>query len=162
MMENKPHLTSLSLLLIAGLTLSVQGSIRRKNRDKKTSMLLEILSGSAQPTRETLAGEKAFDIHFVPRLLRSVNGTLLLLSPEAAKSYARQVHGVWSFWGDDEQQLYGIFRKLKDKAQISQLAASYQELFGVNLIDKLSSRLNQKELSTLLSIVNKLPNYRTR
>tara|TARA_R110002096_G_scaffold407290_12_gene605825 strand:+ start:2302 stop:2793 length:492 start_codon:yes stop_codon:yes gene_type:complete len=149
-----------SLLLVG----AVYGNVRRRKRDKVASELLREVSKIVKPTTEGLLSENAFDIHFVDEVLKKVKGKVLTLNKNAASKFADRIHDAWGAWyegGDDETKVYAVFRELKDKVQVSQVAKAYQEAYAENLIDKLNDRFGDSEVKTVLDIIKPLPTYRT-
>lgn len=147
-----------------GLGASVYFVWSKKRKDKLTSELLRELFKLIKPSTTGLLSESAFDIHFKDEVLKKVNGRVLTIRPETASKYADQINAAWAGWwkgGDDENKVYAVLRKLKDKVQVSQVAKAYQASFKVNLIDKLYERLDESEIRKVLGIVKKLPGYRT-
>ena len=139
-------------------------SMRKRNRDLRTSKLLTAIQAQIQPISSGLTSQNAFDIHFLNKVLQTVNREVLVLKTSTASRYADQIHKAWGSWyqsGDDEEQVYGIFRKMKDKVQVSQVAKAYQETYSKNLIDTLKNRFDKEEITIVLNIVKALPNYRT-
>jgi len=138
--------------------------IRRKKRDELASTLLIELTKVIDPSSSGFLGENAFNIQYLDKVLSRVSGTVLRLKQSAATGFANQIHAAWKPWytgGDNEDQVYSVFRKLKDKVQVAQVAKAYQNDHGVNLIDKLKERLDKKEIKQVLAIVKALPSYRT-
>lgn len=139
-------------------------SMRKRSRDLRTSKLLTAIQAQIQPISSGLTSQNAFDIHFLNKVLQIVNREVLVLKTSTASRYADQIHKAWGSWyqgGDDEEQLYGVFRKMKDKVQVSQVAKAYQETYSKNLIDTLKDRFDKEEITIVLNIVKALPNYRT-
>ena len=139
-------------------------SMRKRGRDLRTSKLLTAIQAQIQPISSGLTSQNAFDIHFLSKVLQTVNREVLVLKTSTASRYADQIHKAWGSWyqgGDDEEQVYGVFRKMKDKVQVSQVAKAYQETYSKNLIDTLKDRFDKEEITIVLNIVKALPNYRT-
>ena len=139
-------------------------SMRKRSRDLRTSKLLTAIQAQIQPISSGLTSQNAFDIHFLNKVLQTVNREVLVLKTSTASRYADQIHKAWGSWyqgGDDEEQVYGVFRKMKDKVQVSQVAKAYQETYSKNLIDTLKDRFDKEEITIVLNIVKALPNYRT-
>ncbi|MFL0147964.1 hypothetical protein V2598_06490 [Tenacibaculum maritimum] len=139
-------------------------SMRKRSRDVRTSKLLTAIQAQIQPISSGLTSQNAFDIHFLNKVLQTVNREVLVLKTSTASRYADQIHKAWGSWyqgGDDEEQVYGVFRKMKDKVQVSQVAKAYQETYSKNLIDTLKDRFDKEEITIVLNIVKTLPNYRT-
>ena len=139
-------------------------SMRKRSRDVRTSKLLTAIQAQIQPISSGLTTQNAFAIHFLNKVLQTVNREVLVLKTSTASRYAGQIHKAWGSWyqgGDDEEQVYGVFRKMKDKVQVSQVAKAYQETYSKNLIDTLKDRFDKEEITIVLNIVKALPNYRT-
>ncbi len=139
-------------------------SMRKRSRDLRTSKLLTAIQAQIQPISSGLTSQNAFDIHFLNKVLQTVNREVLVLKTSTASRYADQIHKAWGSWyqgGDDEEQVYGVIRKMKDKVQVSQVAKAYQETYSKNLIDTLKDRFDKEEITIVLNIVKALPNYRT-
>lgn len=139
-------------------------SMRKRSRDLRTSKLQTAIQAQIQPISSGLTLQNAFDIHFLNKVLQTVNREVLVLKTSTASRYADQIHKAWGSWyqgGDDEEQVYGVFRKMKDKVQVSQVAKAYQETYSKNLIDTLKDRFDKEEITIVLHIVKALPNYRT-
>ncbi|TGV03638.1 hypothetical protein [Flavivirga rizhaonensis] len=148
-------------LLLVG---STYFSLRKRKRDKIASALFKIIQTKMNPATNGLLSENAFDIHYLSKVLQKVNKEVLVLKTSTASKYADEINKAWGAWyqgGDDEDKVYGIFRKLKDKVQVSQVAKSYQDNHSKNLIDTLKDRFDAAEIKEVLKIVQQLPNYRT-
>jgi len=152
--------TSVGTLLVGTTLLSV----RKRSRDVRTSKLLSAIKAQIRPISNGLMSQNAFDIHFLNKVLQTVNREVLVLKTSTASRYADQIHKAWGSWyqgGDDEEKVYGVFRKMKDKVQVSQVAKAYQETYSKNLIDTLKDRFDKDEITIVLNIIKALPNYRT-
>lgn len=139
-------------------------SIRKRSRDMRTGKLLSAIVAQIQPVSNGLGAQNAFDIHYLNKVLQAVNKQVLVLKTSSALGYANQIHNAWGAWyqgGDDEDKVYAVFRKLKDKVQVSQVAKAYQETYSKNLIDTLKDRFDKDEITIVLNIIKALPNYRT-
>jgi len=147
--------------LLVGTTML---SVRKRSRDILTSKLLSAIQAQIQPISSGLTSQNAFDIHFLNKVLQTVNREVLVLKTSTASRFADQIHNAWGAWyegGDDEEKVYGVFRKMKDKVQVSQVAKAYQETYSNNLIDTLKDRFEKDEITIVLNIIKALPNYRT-
>ncbi len=138
-------------------------SVRAKKRDARYAQLVKAISGVLTDIGGGLDSAKAFDLHYKARVLQNVSQTVITLKKQTATGYANQINSALTPWylNDDEEKIYGIFRGLKDKVQVSQLANAYQEEYGNNLIDVLKDRLSTSEVKIIMGIVAKLPPYRT-
>ncbi len=148
-------------VILVGSTLF---GVRAKKREQLSSKLLTAISTQIQPATNGISSQNAFDIHYLDKVTQKVSGQILALQKSTAIYYANQIKSAWGAWyqgGDDEQKVYGVFRKLKDKVQVSQVAKAYQEQYSENLIDILKDRFGADEIKIVLNIIHKLPNYRT-
>lgn len=151
---------SVGTLLIGSTALT----IRKRNRDERTGKLLSAIKAQIQPISNGLMAQNAFDIHYLNKVLQAVSNEVLVLKISTASKYADQIHKAWGSWyqgGDDEEKVYGVFRKMKDKVQVSQVAKAYQDTYSKNLIDTLKDRFDKEEINIVLNIIKALPNYRT-
>ena len=139
-------------------------SVRKRIRDKRTEILLGVITSKIGVGTTLLGAENAFDINYLNKLLQQVSFTVLVIKKEVATHYAKQIHSAWASWyqgGDNEAKVYAVFRKLQDKVQVAQVTKAYQNLYSENLIDVLKDRFSNSEIKEVLSIVAQLPNYRT-
>lgn len=83
----------------------------------------------------------------------------LILTQAWADGLAAQIWNSAGWFNDDEEKIFGAFRQLDYRTQVSFLAARFFERYGKDLYTWLrDSVLNQAELNTVLQITNKLPN----
>ena len=140
------------------------GIMQKKRQNKTAAEILRKLSQELKPLTAGLLSEQAFDIQFAEGILKKVSAKVLTLKKSTTTRLAERIHSSWGAWyqgGDDETKIYGVFRELKDKVQVSQVAKAYQSLYGENLIDKLHKRFGKAEVKKVLEVVKKLPAYRT-
>ena len=134
-----------------------------RNEMKKNTLaakLTRAVSEHIEPATAGILSEHAFDIHLKAKVLEKVKGKIIVLKPDAALKYAQDIHGAWGWFNDDENVVYGVFRKLRDKVQVSQVANAYQTTYKENLIDVLYDKLAETEIKKVLAIVKPLPSYR--
>lgn len=158
---NRKQTHLIGIVIGVGFAISSYSHILRKRKDKLAAKLLNTLNRKFNPATAGLGVEKAFDIYYIEGLKDQIKGNLLLLKSAAANRYAADIHSAWSWIDDDENKVYAVFRKLKDKAQVAQIAKAYQANHGSNLIDQLNDRLSKTEVGKVLQIVEALPDYRT-
>lgn len=145
----------------AGATMYI--NVKQGRKDELAHALIREVKKVLQPSSAGLMAENAFGIHYAEETLGRVQGKILMLKEAVTNGMAQEIHNSFGGWwqgGDDEDRLYGIFRKLKDKVQVSQVAKAYYNKYRVNLIDKLYDKLTDKEVGIILDIVGQLPNYR--
>ena len=161
MVIGKNKLKIVGLISFLGLGLSIHVANNRKKKNALAKVFMRKLTELLEPGTAGLLSEEAFDIYYAERILRNANRSVLVLHAQAAAKYAEEIHSAWAWYGDDENKVYAVFRKLKDKIQVSQVAKAYQDLYQENLIDKLYDKLWESEIQRVLSIVKVLPDYRT-
>ena len=150
---------------VVGLLLAGTGYIliRNKKWDSTAGEILSALNQLANPDTLGVKNEKAFGVNYADTVLNSIPAKILILKKSTTIQIAQQIHSVWKPWyygGDQEETLYGVFRNLKDKVQVSQIAKAYQDTYGINLIEKLHQRLDAAEIKKILDIVATMPQYR--
>ena len=149
-----------SVLLLSSLYIH----LRRRRHDQLATQVLQALHRAIAPATTGLMSERALGIHYADDLLKQVNKKVLMLNKKVAIQFAEQIKSAWGAWyqgGDDEAKVYAVFRNLKDKVQVSQVASAYQETYGENLIETLQDRLGNTEIKTVLDIIKPLPDYRS-
>lgn len=143
-----------------GLAASIYIVISHKQKELIAAALIRELSKLLNPAMIGIGSEEAFDIHYSDEISKKIKG-VLLMKPDTAQRHAQDIHNAWGWITDDEDKIYAVFRALKDKVQVSQVAKAYHDYFKTNLIDKLRDKLSAEEISEVLKIVNSLPRYRT-
>jgi hypothetical protein len=109
-----------------------------------------------------------------PFLNKFPQGTnYLTLTGASARSLAKSIRQSMTNFGDNEQRVIGIFKQLKSKSQVAILSKEFFTTYNLDLwtflkegtpnsdlISQFYTGLNEKDLSIILNIVNKLPKYR--
>lgn len=88
--------------------------------------------------------------------INNVNSVHLLKSADLDK-YGKTLWYATGNINDDEEAIYGVFRQIQYKSQISFLAYYFFNKYRKDLYQYLKSYLNNSELNTLLTITNKKP-----
>ena len=83
--------------------------------------------------------------------------TLKVLTVAGADSYATQINKSFSVFGDDEEQIFGVFRNLRYKTQVGSLVTAYFKLYKKDLLTELKSRLSESEFNTIINIIETKP-----
>lgn len=161
----KDQLLLLSAVATASLgAISAYHVIRKRKQDQLAYELMKELSRLLHPSTTGLLAENAFDTDYKDEVVRNSGRQILTLRNEVAGAYADQLHAAWRGWwlgGDNEKAVYQVFRELKDKVQVSQVADAYLKNHQQHLIDKLNERLDDEEINRILAIVRPLPAFRT-
>lgn len=162
-MKKKMILQLSAGLVTTGLVFTGYTLIRNKKRDAFANKLLAALSPKLSGASKRLSNEKAFDVNYTEKVVNTIPSRIVLLKKSLATSYAKGIHKGFIPWyqgGDDEAAIYYVFKSLKDKVQVSQVAKAYEEEFGKNLQDKLQDKFDKDEIQKVLQIISRLPDYR--
>ncbi|WP_025663285.1 hypothetical protein [Aquimarina megaterium] len=138
-------------------------TLRNRKRDKVANTLLLKLGKMLNPVSKGLMSEEALDAKYVGRVLNKVSGNVVVLKKSTTTRYANEIHKAFKPWyrgGDAEENVYAVFRNLKDKVQVSQVAKAYLSTYKMSLSDQLKDRFDKDEIKTVLSIISRLPKYR--
>jgi hypothetical protein len=161
-MESKTKL-KLGITIAATLT-AVGGWIayraHKKKQDREAALFFSELERNISPGSVGLVETDAFKINYWKDLILTLKKSYSLIKIATAKGYADTIYNAWSVFGDNEEQLYGVFRALKDQVAVSQIANQYYLARKINLIDDLIVRLSKEEVGVVQKIVDKLPPYR--
>lgn len=80
-------------------------------------------------------------------------GKNILLAQDARITDARtKIKNAWGL-NDDEESVYAVFTGLKNGVEVSQVSASYQKNYGINLLDELIKRMSTGELKQIADIL---------
>jgi hypothetical protein len=103
------------------------------------------------------------DEYFNPNYYMKVKAKLI--GTNTASDYAKKLRNAMAGIGTDENEIFTIFGKLYNKANISEIAEQYQKQYGFpfyimsdNLQADLLDELNDEEVTTMMNIINELPN----
>ncbi|MCB9448695.1 MAG: hypothetical protein H6585_10160 [Flavobacteriales bacterium] len=134
--------------------------MRKRKRDKKAVSFFGELERQISPATTGITESDAFDIYYWQKAPKQVGKSIIRLTDDAAKANAKKIYDAWGWWDDDEDQVYGVFRSLKDKVQVSQVAYWYYKAHEINLIDDIRSRMSQSEVAKVMEIVGPKQQYR--
>lgn len=86
--------------------------------------------------------------------------TLCLLRYGTVTDIADKISAAFGILNDDEEAIYANIRRLRSKAQVSQLAQRFAEMYNKDLLQTLKDYLSVSEFNIVAKIVNDLPvNY---
>lgn len=129
--------------------------------DHDAAQFMDALGRKLNPSKGDLAKSDAFDMYYWKNVQKQLKKPLYMLTQNVAQFDAKQIHDAWGFFKNNTDQVYGVFRALKDQVAVSQVAYWYYIKFNVNLIDDLEKQMDvKKEVSQIIAIVDKLPPYR--
>lgn len=90
------------------------------------------------------------------------NSTIKLLSYSSAASKADGIQDSFSFYNDDEERIYAIFRDLNAQTQVASLVDQYRLRHKADLLNALKSNLSTTEVSEITKIINQKPSGVTK
>jgi len=82
-----------------------------------------------------------------------------LLTQAGAAAYVDDLYDATSFYSDDEEKIYGVFRAMKTKSQVAALAKRFNQLKAKDLYGYLNDYLNESELLKVKAIIDQKPTY---
>lgn len=85
------------------------------------------------------------------------NQNIYLLTAKDAEIIAKKIEDAWSVWGDDEEAIYGVFRKLRYQTQVASIVDAYKRLFNEDLLTTLKEKLSDSELNEIINIISTKP-----
>jgi len=87
-----------------------------------------------------------------------LNKSFARITDNGADLYAEELRKAVRGFGTNEERIYSTFSKLKNKANISEIATRYYLKFRRDLRTDILRDLNNKEKVILYNIIMKLPN----
>lgn len=90
------------------------------------------------------------------------NSTIKLLSYSSAASKADGIQDSFSFYNDDEERIYAIFRDLNAQTQVASLVDQYRLRHKADLLNALKSNLSTIEINEITKIINQKPSGVTK
>ena len=149
-------LVALGLLISGGVVYA----FRKRGRNRKAVAFSAELEKELAPASVGIVKSDAFDINYWKKIATQ-SIPAIKLKEGAAEDFARRIHTAWGWLNDNEKKIYAVFRALNDHVQVSQVAWWYQQLYGINLIDEIRSRMSRSEVGKIMSIVKSKAAYRT-
>ena len=96
--------------------------------------------------------------------LKSTHPNIILLQNDPITDFRVKLNKAISGIGTDADAVKAVFRNLKDKVQIAQIADSYQRNYNANLLDAIMDEFSFREGSAnsneLLEIIKSKPDFR--
>jgi|688.fasta_scaffold1651195_1 hypothetical protein len=123
---------------------------------QKTGLLPTAASNQAAQNLQQLETATVWDYN---KFLSSVPAGALLLTQNGAAAYVDDLWNATSWYSDDEEQIYGVFRAMKTQSQISALAKRFNQLKAQDLYGFLKNYLNEEELLRVKQIIDQKPKY---
>jgi len=91
--------------------------------------------------------------------LNSAPPGTLLLTQSGAAAYVDTLWDATGWFNDNEEEIYGVFRRMKTQSQIAALAKRFNEMKAQDLFLYLKNYLNEEELLTIKSLIDQKPKY---
>ena len=124
---------------------------------RKILQALNIVSDKEDKTALNLGKENYWNY---TEFLEKAPKDTIILSSEKGYQYANDIYNSYGWINDDEEKLYGVFRNLKTKSQISSLCYWFNKKYNKDLYSFISSFLSSGELVKLNDIISKKPLYK--
>ena len=90
------------------------------------------------------------------------NSTIKLLSYSSAATKADGIQDSFSFYNDNEERIYAIFRDLNAQTQVASLVDQYRLRHKADLLNALKSNLSTTEVNEITKIINQKPSGVTK
>jgi len=147
-----------AILLLGGVVLIV-------GYDKVISPLLELLGLQKDKNVALIEAQQATtNSAWNPNFWRTQGSTIL--TNAAATNFVNQIWNSVGWLNDDFEKVFGVFKLLKTKSQVSYLAMKFQEqkqkdllswLLGGGALSYPADRFSSEEVGQLVQYVNNLP-----
>jgi len=133
-------------------------------------VVIRVLRTGKRRARQSAKAEKKLKKQDVKKSAENLRGleqfnpdfkqfeTFARLGDPVAGEYADNLRKAVRGWGTNEEVIYSIFGRLKNKANISEISAQYYLKYRRDLLVDLLDDLNNKEQAILFNIIQKLPN----
>ena len=109
---------------------------------------------------QTGGGSAQFGSFWNPNFWQNVAkqyGTATTIGTNVVNKLADDIYDAISWYGDDETQIYGVFRALQYQSQISFLAQVFKAKHDKDLYGFLQDHLSDDELNNIAVIVQNYP-----
>ena len=141
-------------LIKAGVTLAGLFIVYRLLQ--KTGLLPSRESNLEQQNLQALESSNYWNYN---DFLAKAPGGHALLTQAGAAAYVDDLWDATSWYSDDEEKIYGVFRAMKTQSQIAALAKRFNQLKSQDLYSFLKNYLNEEELLTIKKIIDQKPKY---
>jgi len=123
---------------------------------QKTGLLPSLESNQAAQNLQALESSNYWNYN---DFLQKAPPGHALLTQAGAAAYVDDLWNATSFYSDDEDAIYGVFRAMRTQSQIAALAKRFNQLKGKDLYGYLKDYLNEAELLTVKRIIDQKPKY---
>ena len=126
--------------------------IKKSKEEKESEKILEQQESKINIWQGTEAVKRA----------AGANSTIKLLSYSSAASKADGIQDSFSFYNDNEERIYAIFRDLNAQTQVASLVDQYRLRHKADLLNALKSNLSTTEVNEITKIINQKPSGVTK
>ena len=126
--------------------------IKKSKEEKESEKILEQQETKINIWQGTEAVKRA----------AGANSTIKLLSYSSAASKADGIQDSFSFYNDNEERIYAIFRDLNAQTQVASLVDQYRLRHKADLLNALKSNLSTTEVNEITKIINQKPSGVTK
>lgn len=126
--------------------------IKKSKEEKESEKILEQQESKINIWQGTEAVKRA----------AGANSTIKLLSYSSAATKADGIQDSFSFYNDDEERIYAIFRDLNAQTQVASLVDQYRLRHKADLLNALKSNLSTTEVNEITKIINQKPSGVTK
>lgn len=114
------------------------------------------LKESSEDRESKKSEDKAALSVFNPNYYKA-NLPCTIITTSSADLLSKRIYDAMGFFNDDEAAVFGVFRQLKSKCQVSFLSERFYLIYKKDLLSYLKTYFNQSEMNTVFEIVNRLP-----
>ena len=126
--------------------------IKKSKEEKESEKILEQQESKINIWQGTEAVKRA----------AGANSTIKLLSYSSAATKADGIQDSFSFYNDNEERIYAIFRDLNAQTQVASLVDQYRLRHKADLLNALKSNLSTTEVNEITKIINQKPSGVTK
>ena len=131
---------------------------RKKKRDRAAVSFFGELERKISPESAGIEQSDAFDMNYFRKIYGENNGNIHLLTQKEGLKYAKQIKDAVGILWDSDHVVTSVFRSLKSKVEVSQVAFWYWKENDLHLIDALQYDF-KNILPEVMKIVTSLPTY---
>lgn len=159
---NKRKIIIISSASVVGIAISYFAFIKIRNNKEIKFIISELEGtggyGSIQDFAKIFAGSSYINE------IKAKNPNIILLKNDYITKYRKELYDAIDGVGTDVDAVKSVFRNLKDKIQIAQIADSYQRNYKINLLDAIldesAFKSGSNDANELLNIMKSKLNYR--
>lgn len=106
----------------------------------------------SEEDKEVEAFQKTTDYRngFDPNYYKKVGSDL---SDEQAATHAEAIYDAFDFFDDDEEEIYGVFRRLNKLADLSKVCDAYYKDYTEDLYQVLVDGLSSEEMTIVIDMI---------